>query len=313
MKKSGAATRLGISSVGVPPAVDRAPPALVTFPVRNAHALALTYGPASERASSRDGGGVVPLASIWQRFLDGALTVVDAFTSKERCYLLVEARVRKQARPRESARSARELAILQRALGGKMQKVVALELNRSGSAISHAAASALRLLGLELSVRRAPMLLILCACAHESGSATAVARISSLDGDPGARFLISTERPDRVLPDVLSPAEREVVGGIVEGQTNIAIAGQFKSPRTVANQIASVFKKLGVGNRAELLWRLARSAVQRARDADAGEAATALLTCASSPAQSEENEAEPGQGDTESAARLLSKPAPATA
>lgn len=270
------APHIGISSVRLQSTRGPAQSAFVQFPVRRAHLVATGGVSLSADAGSGDDGGFVLLALVWQRFVDGTLTVVDAFSSKERCYLLVEAREPERA-PDPEDRSRRDFAILQRALSGEMQKVVAYELERSGSAVSHAAASALRLLGLELSARRAPMLLILCACADACGSTTAAARISSLDGDPGARFLISVERPDRRLPDVLSPAEGDVVRGIVDGLTNVAIAGGLKSSRTVANQIASVFKKLGVGSRAELLCRLALSALDAAEKTGTPDHATAPL------------------------------------
>jgi DNA-binding NarL/FixJ family response regulator len=292
---------------------EAVPAALVPFPIRNVHALAPDYDPLPTHANSGDGRSRVLLAVVWQRFLEGAWTVVDAFSSQERCYLLVDTRAQDAGRCPPTARNARDLAVLQRALGGEMQKVVALELARSGAAISHAATSALRLLGLELSARRAPVLLILCACAHACKSTRAAARISPLDGDSGARFLISAERPDRELPDVLSPAEREVVRGIVEGQTNTAIARGAKSVRTVANQVASVFRKLGVGSRAELLRQLSSSALASAEDAGAFEAAVPLLAPASSPPQNAASDAERGESPSESATRLLADSAPATA
>lgn len=309
-KKSRAGTPGGdICSVGDGATFGAPPAGLVPFPARNLHTLLPRHAAAAAQASSSEGTSCVLLALVWQRFLDGAWTVVDAFSSEERCYLLVDARGREPSR--RSARNARDLAVLQRALGGEMQKVVALDLARSGASISHAAASALRLLGLELSARRAPMFLIQCACAHAQGSTTATARMSPLDGDPGARFLLSIERPDRELSDVLSPAERAVVGGIVEGQTNTAIAGQAKSVRTVANQVASAFRKLGVGSRAELLWQLSRRALERV-DAAAPDSAAVLLGPAPPP-QSAQSKAQRDPNDGERATRLLADSAPATA
>ncbi len=53
--------------------------------------------------------------------------------------------------------------------------------------------------------------------------------------------------------DRLSPAEREVASALVEGKTNAAIArARGTSANTVANQIRSIFDKLGVGSRTEL-------------------------------------------------------------
>jgi DNA-binding CsgD family transcriptional regulator len=51
----------------------------------------------------------------------------------------------------------------------------------------------------------------------------------------------------------LTAAEREVAQAILDGASNKEIAQQRGvAPRTVANQVASVFRKLGVSSRAEL-------------------------------------------------------------
>jgi DNA-binding NarL/FixJ family response regulator len=51
----------------------------------------------------------------------------------------------------------------------------------------------------------------------------------------------------------LTPAERDIALDVVEGSSNAAIARKRKrAVRTVANQLAAIFRKLGVGSRAEL-------------------------------------------------------------
>ncbi len=58
---------------------------------------------------------------------------------------------------------------------------------------------------------------------------------------------------------VLSEAERGIATLVVEGKTNAAIArARRTSPHTVANQIQSMFEKLGVGSRTALAQRLTR-------------------------------------------------------
>jgi DNA-binding CsgD family transcriptional regulator len=58
------------------------------------------------------------------------------------------------------------------------------------------------------------------------------------------------------LPPVLSQAERDVVGLALIGLSNAQIARRRAcSSRTVANQLASAFRKLSVGSRAELAAR----------------------------------------------------------
>jgi DNA-binding NarL/FixJ family response regulator len=52
----------------------------------------------------------------------------------------------------------------------------------------------------------------------------------------------------------LTHVEREVVRRIVEGCSNAGIAAaRGVSPRTIANQVSVIFRKLGVGSRRELI------------------------------------------------------------
>jgi DNA-binding NarL/FixJ family response regulator len=61
--------------------------------------------------------------------------------------------------------------------------------------------------------------------------------------------------PSRAL-DALTHAERSIARKLVEGLSNAAIArARGTSERTVANQVAAIFRKLGVGSRAELARR----------------------------------------------------------
>lgn len=59
--------------------------------------------------------------------------------------------------------------------------------------------------------------------------------------------------PERQALQALTDAEREVVRRVLEGATTSAIAAARRtSPRTVANQLQSIFRKLGIASRAEL-------------------------------------------------------------
>ena len=67
--------------------------------------------------------------------------------------------------------------------------------------------------------------------------------------------VLSFDAPARSAAE-LTAAEREVVGHILEGRSNAEIARlRGTSVRTVANQVASLFRKLGVSSRAELVAR----------------------------------------------------------
>lgn len=59
------------------------------------------------------------------------------------------------------------------------------------------------------------------------------------------------------LPASLTPAEREVVELILEGLSSKEIAARRgTAARTVANQLARVFEKMGVNSRGELIAAL---------------------------------------------------------
>jgi DNA-binding NarL/FixJ family response regulator len=70
--------------------------------------------------------------------------------------------------------------------------------------------------------------------------------------------VVSLPRPDGGLrAELLSATERSVARDVVAGLSNAAIARKrARSARTVANQIASIYRKLGVSSRAELTARL---------------------------------------------------------
>lgn len=73
----------------------------------------------------------------------------------------------------------------------------------------------------------------------------------------GEELVVVSIPAPRVPEDRLTAAEKEVVEGIAQGLSNAAIAERREvSPSTVANQIASIYRKLGVGSRTELLARL---------------------------------------------------------
>ena len=80
-------------------------------------------------------------------------------------------------------------------------------------------------------------------------------------GDAYALLVWPDAGAARGLAGRLSLAEREVVQLIAAGLSNAGIAHRrCSSPRTVANQVASIFRKLRVHSRLELYALLARSA-----------------------------------------------------
>ncbi len=81
----------------------------------------------------------------------------------------------------------------------------------------------------------------------------------------GARFeamgcelaVIELEPHPVVMPESLTAHERQVAALVLEGLTTAEMAEtRGTSPRTIANQLASIYRKLGVASRAELVIAL---------------------------------------------------------
>jgi DNA-binding CsgD family transcriptional regulator len=84
-----------------------------------------------------------------------------------------------------------------------------------------------------------------------------VAETFDVGGEPFVVLSYTIVEDER--PSGLTVAEYGVVRLILEGLSNAEIArARGSSPRTVANQIAAVFRKLGVRSRAELAAKLMR-------------------------------------------------------
>jgi DNA-binding CsgD family transcriptional regulator len=70
-------------------------------------------------------------------------------------------------------------------------------------------------------------------------------------------LLLSFPLDPIALPPGLTEVEREIVLEVARGASNADIArARGRSARTIANQLASIYGKLGVSGRAELVARL---------------------------------------------------------
>ena len=73
--------------------------------------------------------------------------------------------------------------------------------------------------------------------------------------DLGGRelFVLSLPSLTDCLPDLLTSAERDVAGLLLQGMSNREVAElRGTSVRTIANQVGAVFRKLRVAGRVEL-------------------------------------------------------------
>jgi DNA-binding CsgD family transcriptional regulator len=219
--------------------------------------------------------GAVRLERVWAELVRGECRVVDTFFAANRSFLL--SRESRSSGGKKGARRVprRALELLETVLLGSTQKAVAIEAGMSVSTVSTLLREVLAVLGLSCSASKVPPILVALATA---------ARVAPLTGrectvtDGVLRYrVVSFERPDLALSSRLSPAEYEATRLLVEGKHHDEIARERNSsPRTIANQLGSAFRKLGVSGRSELLAALFRD--------DASSIARSDFTAAPPPA-----------------------------
>src|ERR1041384_5896210 len=116
-------------------------------------------------------------------------------------------------------------------------------------------------MGVAGSISSAPIFLVM-ACQATGGVSVPQAR---LEGRHEAGHLVlSTELAARGLRTALSEAEWDVTRLSIEGRSTTQLSHQRgTSCRTTANQLAAIFRKLGVGSRRELRAKAAVRSEER--------------------------------------------------
>jgi len=176
---------------------------------------------------------------LWPALIEGRWTLVDAFTDSGTRYVIAH---KNRAAPGTTrALSRREQLVLSQVLAGSSSKRIALEMEISTSTVSRSLRAALRRLGAtHLSTLAGIRTALFEPLDSPDASAVAFARIEELNLPLGQ----------------LTDAERAILGGIIAGQTTAAIARDRGTSRhTVAHQIQSIYRKVGVSSRRELLVR----------------------------------------------------------
>jgi DNA-binding CsgD family transcriptional regulator len=149
---------------------------------------------------------------------------------------------------------ARNFRVLNQMLLTPSRKQLAVALGLSASSIATLSKQCLDSIGLSCTPCTAPPLLIIAAGA-------ACAQASSPTGERwilAPHFeLIRAARPELKFAGAFSRAEFDVAQRLLEGNSYAEIARcRQTSARTIANQVASIFQRVGVSSRNELTQRL---------------------------------------------------------
>jgi DNA-binding CsgD family transcriptional regulator len=202
--------------------------------------------------SDETAGQPIDLALLWRELVQGTSRVRTSFASEERCYLVLEPL--RESKVRARVPKAKKVRILESLFFLGAQKNVAIEFGVSLSSVAGVTKECLEALGLPSKPSRVSPLVIAAAHAARGDSVVCWGRASQVSHAGRSYRVVSLARPDAELASLLTPAQYEVVRLRVEGKSHVEIATcRHRSRRTIANQLAESFRRLGVSGRAELI------------------------------------------------------------
>ena len=198
----------------------------------------------------------IDLAQCWQELASGRQQIADGSASEEHYFLLLT-RSAKVGRARRGIR-ARNFQVLNRVLLTPSRKKLSLEVGLSTSSIAALSKQCLELIGLSCTPYTVPPLLIMAAAAAAGAQASGQLGVSGERWTLQPHFeLIRAPRPELKFASAFSRAEFDVAQRLLEGNSYAQIARHRRtSTRTIANQVASIFNRVGVSSRHELAQRL---------------------------------------------------------
>lgn len=191
-------------------------------------------------------GTTQDVTQTWQRLQRGELVVVDTFCSATRHFvILTGAGATKPISPTGCE-------LLQLVLASDSQKRTAHERGIPQSTLSLRAQRALQDMGTSFVPSKVPLSLALLIGAFQRERP--LARLCCLATEAKMYWVVSIPRPELLLATKLTSSEFDVLCRLLQGYTYRQIAEERgTSERTVANQVATAFRRLRVSGRAQLI------------------------------------------------------------
>ncbi len=200
-------------------------------------------------------GSSLNLSELWPALISGTARIVDSGATEAHHYIQFETTIGPAHRDACAKLTPHRIRLLERVLLGDPPKVIAIDLGCSTSSVAAAVNESLRAMGLGSS--RIPALLVLLLHASRGNGHASIRLERTVDRD-GGRQWVTCARPESYLEQTLSTGELDVVSLLIEGKRHQEIARHRRtSVRTVANQIANAYRKLGISGRMDLLCYLA--------------------------------------------------------
>jgi DNA-binding NarL/FixJ family response regulator len=204
--------------------------------------------------TSPHGSIPVPLApqavpALWRDLRAQRLAVVASAERGGEHFLLLRA-----CGPVHGSLTRREHEVATLAAAGHANKAIAYELGITISTVSVYLMKASRKLGAASRVELIHAWQVASRAQRVAARIPAGARGWEVEREGAIVVAYPAESGD--LPADLTAAQREVAAALLDGQSNAEIAlARGRSARTIANQVASIFRRLGVASRGELAAR----------------------------------------------------------
>jgi DNA-binding CsgD family transcriptional regulator len=191
--------------------------------------------------------GQLELVELWRGLLSGEYSIEEVSYEAERGFMVIAI-----GRARKAAIPHRDVTIVLRVLQGEPAKVVAADFGLSDSGVSTVCSKVLGQFGLERRSSSVSVSLVMAAHAA-AGLELPPARVGAVSVDDGVRWTVNVEHPGTHLARFLTRSEHAVVRLALEGKTiEHSARARRVSVRTVANQLATAYKKLGISGRSAL-------------------------------------------------------------
>jgi DNA-binding NarL/FixJ family response regulator len=186
---------------------------------------------------------------LWPALIDGQWTLVDRFEAGGR-RLVVACRNVPRCATSLGLNDTQALA-LGRAITGEANKRIAIDLQVSEATVSRMIARSLKRLRL-FSLSEAAEFRAMDASVMSVGHEPTSVDVAVLSRSSGERSLARVDGFGK-----LTSAERTIIAAVLDGLAREVIAERrATSPHTITNQLASIYGKLGVGSRRDLVARL---------------------------------------------------------
>jgi len=148
----------------------------------------------------------------------------------------------------------RTLEILEEVLLGAEPKVISIDRRLSASTIATRLKQACEAIGIRCKPSKVPLLLVALVHAAKGAGRLDSGRAAEFEYAGANYRVLCVPSPYMMFDRYLSPAEKAVMRMRLEGKSHAEIAARRQtSRRTVANQVATAFHRLGVSCRSDLI------------------------------------------------------------